>query len=64
MRPVVDCDLCIACGLCEETCPEVFRVTPEGCAHVLVETPAHELYGDIREAIEICPTAAITISAD
>ncbi|TLM77182.1 MAG: ferredoxin, partial [Actinobacteria bacterium] len=29
MRPVVDCGTCIGCGLCEETCPEVFRVADD-----------------------------------
>ncbi|GAH99283.1 unnamed protein product, partial [marine sediment metagenome] len=26
MKAVVDKDLCTGCGLCEDTCPEVFEV--------------------------------------
>ncbi|MBA4370637.1 MAG: ferredoxin [Coriobacteriaceae bacterium] len=64
MRPVVDCDLCIACGLCEDTAPEVFRVEDDGCARVLVLEPGHEQYADVREAAEVCPVDAITIEGD
>lgn len=63
MRPVVDCELCIACGLCEDTAPEVFRVDDD-CALVLVAEPAHEMYADVREAAEVCPVDAISIVGD
>jgi ferredoxin len=61
MKPVVDRDLCIGCGLCQDTCPEVFLLEDDGLAHVINESPGHELYGQIREAAEICPVEAITI---
>lgn len=64
MKAIVDCDLCIGCGLCEESCPEVFRVVDEGCALVLVESPGHEQYECIREAAEVCPTEAITLTGE
>ena len=32
MRAFVDQDMCIGCGLCEGTCPEVFRMNDEGKA--------------------------------
>lgn len=64
MRPIVDCDDCIGCGLCEDTCPDVFRLEDDGCAHVLTESPAHDLYADVREAAEICPVDAITLVGD
>jgi ferredoxin len=63
MKAVVDPDLCIGCGLCEETCPEVFRLGEDGIAHVIDEDPPAETYADIQEAAEICPTAAITVTS-
>lgn len=64
MKAVVDPDLCIGCGLCEDTCPEVFRLGEDGLAHVIDDDPPHETYGDIEAAAESCPTAAITVTAE
>ncbi len=51
-------DGCIGCGLCAETCPEVFRMTEEGVAEALVEEnlAAEEA---AKEAKENCPAGAI-----
>ncbi|MDO8914996.1 MAG: ferredoxin [Coriobacteriia bacterium] len=62
MKPVVDRDLCIGCGLCQETCPEIFRMGDDGLAHVITETPGHEQYDCVRESEEICPVTAIAIT--
>lgn len=61
MRPVVDRDLCIGCGLCSDTCPEIFRLEDDDLAHVITENPGHEQYDCIREAEEVCPVTAISI---
>jgi ferredoxin len=61
MKPVVDEDLCIGCGNCEDTCPEVFRLEDDGLAHVIVENPGEDLYGCVRDAADSCPVDAITI---
>jgi ferredoxin len=61
MKPVVDRDLCIGCGLCSDTCPEVFRLDDDGIPRVVTESPGHEQYDCIREAEEICPVTAISI---
>lgn len=63
MKAVVDPDLCIGCGLCEDTCPEVFRLMDDGLAHVIDEDPPAETYSDIEGAAELCPVAAITVTA-
>ncbi|HZL07341.1 MAG TPA: ferredoxin [Coriobacteriia bacterium] len=64
MKAVVDRDLCIGCGLCEEICPEVFRMGDDGIAYVLDENPPAETYPDVRDAVESCPVTAISIAAE
>lgn len=64
MRPIVDRDLCIGCGLCEETCPEVFRMGNDGIAYVIDRDPAPETYGDVQAAVELCPVSAISIAPE
>ncbi|MDH4140776.1 MAG: ferredoxin [Coriobacteriia bacterium] len=61
MKPVVDRDLCIGCGVCEDECPDVFQVRDDGMAYVVDENPEDELYGCIRDAAELCPVDAIAI---
>ena len=56
--PVVVEEDCIACGACEEMCPEVFRVNESlGFAQVINPTGAHE--DRIEETMEACPTNCI-----
>jgi ferredoxin len=64
MKAVVDRELCIGCGLCEEICPEVFRMAEDGIAYVLDDNPPHEAYADIEDAVESCPVTAISITAE
>jgi len=61
MRATVDADLCTACGLCEEICPEVFEPNDEGIAEVKVDEIPSELEETAREAADQCPVEAITI---
>ena len=56
MKAYVDQDLCIGCGLCEGTCPAVFRVN--GTAAVIAETTGDN-YDDVMAAIDGCPVGAI-----
>lgn len=52
-------DGCIGCGLCEATCPEVFKMTDEGVAKAIeTEVPA-ELESAATEAKDGCPVGAI-----
>ncbi len=64
MKPVIDLDLCIGCGLCEDTCPEVFQMRDDGYAWVIDETPDPELYDCTRDALESCPVEAITLKEE
>lgn len=47
---------CIGCGMCVNTCPEVFEMTDEGTAKAMnVNTEMDEA----QEAMEGCPVDAI-----
>jgi len=64
MKAIVDRDLCIQCGLCADTCPEVFAMMDDGYAHPIVEVIPHEEYDCVREAVDICPVTAISVVGD
>lgn len=64
MKPIVDEELCIGCGLCQDTCPDVFLLEDDGLAHVINESPGPELYAEVREAAEVCPVEAISITGE
>jgi ferredoxin len=56
--PLIVEDECIACGACEEICPEVFRVNESlGFAQVLNPGGAPE--DKIQEAMDDCPVTCI-----
>lgn len=60
MKARVDEDLCCACGPCEEICPAVFKITDEIAKVIVDEVPA-EAEEACREAMENCPSEAISI---
>jgi ferredoxin len=62
MRVSVDFDVCASTGACMQVCPEVFEVRGDGYLYILKEEPEPELHEKVREAADLCPTAAISIS--
>lgn len=61
MKAIVDQDLCIGCGICEGIVPEVFSLQNEPYAEVLLDPIPEEFQDAVREAVEECSEAAITI---
>lgn len=55
----VDVSTCVGCGLCEQTCPDVFQVQGDGIAHVKTQTSTT---CNLQEAAQQCPVDAIKIS--
>lgn len=53
-------DSCTACGLCTETCPEVFQMG-EDMAEVIADEVPPEFEDAVEQAVEDCPVEAIII---
>ena len=59
----VDADLCTGCGLCEETCPAVFKLDEgEGVARAVNPNPQGADLECAKQAGEECPVEAISCS--
>jgi ferredoxin len=54
-------DDCQGCGVCEAKAPDVFEVTDEGVARVLLDQVPPELEDAVREAAHECPTESVRI---
>jgi ferredoxin len=53
---------CISCGLCENVCPEVFKLNEDGISEVIAE-PEPEDEDNVREAAENCPVSVIIVDS-
>jgi ferredoxin len=60
-RIVVDYDKCTGLGICESIAPDVFEVDDDGSLQLLVEAPGEDRRGELQEAVEGCPTGALSI---
>jgi len=60
MKVSVDADLCIGCGLCIDTAPDVFHWNDDGKPEAQVREVPEDLEEACEEAIENCPTDAIS----
>ena len=62
MKVTVDRDVCIAAGQCVVTAAAVFDQREEdGLVVLLQEDPPAELAADVRLAMSLCPSRAITV---
>jgi ferredoxin len=53
-------DSCTACGLCVETCPEVFRMSDE-IAEVIVDEVPPQFEDAVQQAADECPVESIIV---
>lgn len=63
MKPIVDQELCIGDGICEDLSPKVFELRDDGLAYVINEDPDGSLWPTIQEAVDECPTDAIILES-
>ncbi|MCM8803850.1 MAG: ferredoxin [Candidatus Omnitrophica bacterium] len=60
MKVRIDEELCTGCGLCVDTCPEIFEMG-ETTAQVKSSNVPVEFQEKVKEAAENCPVEAIII---
>jgi len=53
-------DTCTACGLCVDTCPEVFEMGND-MAQVMVDDVPAEYEDAVQQAADECPVEAINV---
>lgn len=61
MNVKVDGDLCIGCGLCVDTCPDIFELIDDK-SHVKTPVAPGNLEAAAKEAADGCPVDAITVA--
>lgn len=61
MKAKIDREGCIGCGLCADTCPEVFRMADDGYAEVYIDPVPAECEGTATDAADNCPVSVISV---
>ena len=61
MKAKVDADTCIGCGLCVDTCPEVYRMEGDKAVAYVAVVPK-DAEDKCKKAADECPVTAIAIS--
>lgn len=52
-------ETCIGCGVCEATCPEVFKMNDDGVAVAIEEDVPDEFLDAAEDSMGACPVGAI-----
>lgn len=63
MKANVDKSGCIACELCVQICPEVFRIGDDGLAEAYAQV-SQDAAQQAIEARDLCPVSVIDIEED
>jgi ferredoxin len=58
-KVTVDAGTCVGCGLCEQVCPEVFKIESDGVAHVKTDSCAS---CNVKDVADQCPVSAIKVA--
>ena len=61
MVAIVDEETCTGCGLCVDTCPEVFELLDD-LAKVIIEPVPAGAEESCRDAADDCPVDAISLT--
>jgi len=64
VKVVVDFDECASNAVCMGIVPEVFEVRDDGYLYILDENPPESMRDRLREAVNGCPTGAISLVED
>lgn len=54
----IDISTCVGCGLCEQSCPEVFEIQGDGVAHIKSQNCGSH---NLAEIAEQCPVSSIKV---
>ncbi|MCI7125019.1 MAG: ferredoxin [Agathobaculum sp.] len=63
MNVKIDRDGCVSCGLCEMTCPAVFRIADDGLAEVHHQPASAAEESGAQQAAGGCPVSVIHTDA-
>jgi ferredoxin len=61
VKVVVDFDLCESNAVCMGLVPEVFEVRDDNFLYLLDENPPESMRAKLKQAVESCPTGAISL---
>jgi len=61
LKPVANLDLCCGYGICEEVCPQVFKLGEEGHVTLVVDVVPEGLESQATEAAASCPQSALSV---
>ena len=60
MKATVEKEACIGCALCEQTCPEVFKMDGDAAVAHVEAVPADD-EEKCRQAAQDCPVSCIKV---